>query len=867
MTTDFMRFLEMFDAGAHPRADPGSAAGGEFVAASGGAAAKEPQKKPPPKGKEKPREKPKQKQPSGTLTYKTGYGKKGGDPRVRRLQAALNRLGLTDSNGKKLAVDGQLGPLTTSAIKKAQKQMGVEQTGVVTPAFLRKLTQRKPEKKVTHKKSGGAEPKGPPAGKLYDLNSKKTSETVRIESRVVEAKEDDERGNRVFHVRMIAYGDSRNGRRYPREVMESASSLYNGAKAYDHHRTDEELKTSATSGIIGYFQNVQAGDDGLYADLHLMSHATKAAEALDTTVELQSKGMPPLVGLSHDVMANFRPIHESGRTIQEAVGITSVQSVDLVATPAAGGQVERVVAGGVGTLPATDTEGGSVTATVEDVLGALKQATPEQLAEVGLQRVDAEETEPEAEEVEEPQPEVEETEEPDAEEPGDVAKESFLAKLMIKAKVQEAGLPDAAVDEISKALPARVREADVDDRIDVFKKGVETARKMWSASERGTGVPKAPYGDGVAKEALDKKKDALDAFFAGDFNKGYYSFKQAYMDYTGNYPRDFTRDFNKQVLRESFGPYDSGDRRAEESADTSTWNLVLGDSITRRMVAEYSQPGLDSWKTLVSSTVPVNDFRTQRIDRVGGYGTLPAVNQGATYNPLTTPGNEEVTYALTKRGGTEDITMEMIANDDVRAISAIPRKLGMAAAQTLFRFVWDFFNPASNPTIYDGAGLWTGHSNADTNALSMANVSVGRRKMRSQTAYGDAVNFLAIVPKYLVVVKDLEELAFQICTSTVALPSGAPVGAASDIPNLHKGLEPIVVDYFTSSTGWMMVGDPNRTPTFELGFYQGRQDPELFTQSDQTVGSMFDADKLTYKIRHIYSGNILDFRPFYRGNT
>src|SRR5204863_7570385 len=108
----------------------------------------------------------------------------------------------------------------------------------------------------------------------------------------------------------------------------------------------------------------------------------------------------------------------------------------------------------------------------------------------------------------------------------------------------------------------------------------------------------------------------------------------------------------------------------------SSWNLVLGDSITRRLIAEYNQPSLQNWKSIVSSVVPINDFRTQRVDRIGGYANLPAVNQGAPYQPLTSPTNEEVTYAITKRGGTEDITLEMIANDDVRSISKIPQKLG-----------------------------------------------------------------------------------------------------------------------------------------------------------------------------------------------
>ena len=42
-----------------------------------------------------------------------------------------------------------------------------------------------------------------------------------------------------------------------------------------------------------------------------------------------------------------------------------------------------------------------------------------------------------------------------------------------------------------------------------------------------------------------------------------------------------------------------------------------------------------------------------------------------------------------------------------------------------------------------------------------------------------------------------------------------------------------------------------------FGFLGGREEPELFVQDMPNVGSMFSNDKLTYKIRHIYGGNVL----------
>ena len=44
-------------------------------------------------------------------------------------------------------------------------------------------------------------------------------------------------------------------------------------------------------------------------------------------------------------------------------------------------------------------------------------------------------------------------------------------------------------------------------------------------------------------------------------------------------------------------------------------------------------------------------------------------------------------------------------------------------------------------------------------------------------------------------------------------------------------------------------------------------EPEIFVQSMETVGSMFDSDQWTYKVRHIYGATVMDFRGFYKGTV
>jgi putative chitinase len=128
----------------HPRNAKGTG-GGEFRT---GTASK--QATPAKKGSKAPS--------GGSLSYNgktgTGYGSAHGDPRVRKLQTALNRLHLTDANGKPLAIDGKLGPKTTAAIKKWQRKNGMKPTGAVSAGDLAKLSApRHAKASLTRKKA------------------------------------------------------------------------------------------------------------------------------------------------------------------------------------------------------------------------------------------------------------------------------------------------------------------------------------------------------------------------------------------------------------------------------------------------------------------------------------------------------------------------------------------------------------------------------------------------------------------------------------------------------------------------------------------------------------------------------------------
>lgn len=691
-----------------------------------------------------------------------------------------------------------------------------------------------------------------------------------IPGRLVEAKGTDDVGGRVFGFRVVEGGTiGRNSRRYPESVLVAATGLYEGAKCFDRHRTEAELRSSTISGMVGYWRNARVVEGGLDADLHLFPSATHTAEALDASLAAQAAGLPSLAGASHDVLGRWRVVVEANRRIEEATEIAQVNSVDVVADPAAGGRVTRMVAGGI-EPEEPEPEKKEPPMDWDTLMKLLGEATDEQKAQLATSLGVASgastttTTTPAATATADPPAESTEKKEPvlvGVAEGGVFARDTILGRQLVRAALAEVGVGTdnltRAAEAVTPKLPERFTEAELATLLALAAPGFEAAGLRPQVQ--------------VSKDERDRKTEALDAMFVSDpfdpkAGTGYRSLAQAYLDITGTDPRRFdgpgTEDLSRHILRESLGPvaYDSG--RRTESVDTATWAQVLGDSITRRTVAEYRTESLQTWRRIVSSIVPLGDFRTQRITRLGGYGAvLPVVPQGAPYQNLVSPPDEEVTYAPEKRGGLEDLTWETIRNDDMRAVQSIPKSLGRTDAHTLYRLVFDLLS--TNPAIYDSVALFAaGHANTDSSAaLAEATLDAGRLKMRSQAAYGNALEILNLIPQTLLVPAALEATAFRL-TQPRAVPSS---GLATDIANLHASLVPLVVPYWTDTNDWFLVADPSMAPTIEVGFLDGRQDPEIFVQSDPTVGSVFTADKITYKIRHVYGVAVLDYRSFYRG--
>lgn len=660
-----------------------------------------------------------------------------------------------------------------------------------------------------------------------------------------------------IEVTLIRAGRSGNRNYYPDAALREAAPMFEGVRVFAKSDADHLAgKGKDVRNLIGGIYGVRFVE-GKAPDTGALVGTFNALDPTDTAVtkmtEAVKRGMQSLLGLSIDATARTKPRKQGAEQLREAVKFTKVHSVDLIVEPGAGGGLDRLAeaeaqpsaepAFAAADQPHPNPEGNAMPLWKQRMLEAIKAKDPARHAAINAETIGDDElvnlheavcgslvpaapgTTRMAEAQDAPLTRAD--------------LQVFELRGAARDRINAAKLPQAAKDrlqaQLASAVAERLTEAAVGELIKA--EGDYIARMTESGAVR---VP--AFGGLQVEDRSIKVGEMFDAFFdpAHKEHRNVQSFRECYIEITGD--RRVTGDLRNCDLgrmAESLGVM-------RESIASTTWADALGDSITRRMQAVYTGlTNLDTWKK-VATWGPVNDFRAQERVRIGGYGNLPAVAQGADYTALASPGDDKATYTATKRGGTEDVTLEAIKNDDAQALRRIPVELALASKNTLYEFVFDFFR--TNGAIYDTKALYhVDHANLFTAALDATEFAKHRLAMLKQTRAGSGKR-LATGPASILVPFELQELAFNLFVRNQNLDK-------TFVQSINP--EVIPVDYWTDATDWCTVANPTVLPVLEIGFLDGREEPELFVQDQPNAGSMFSNDKTTYKIRHIYGGAVL----------
>jgi hypothetical protein len=577
-----------------------------------------------------------------------------------------------------------------------------------------------------------------------------------------------------------------------------------------------------------------------------------------------------------------------------------IRSVDLVAEPAAGGRLERLIAAKQYKEKNSMSEGTDqdfitrdearemAEAAAAETLAAYKAEAEENLEGLDDEQVEKARRERDRIKAEDKLREVEKL--------AEAAKhETKLARteLMINRKLDNALLPEKFEDMIRNQFKNRIVEAaEIDEAIKLAK--------VTQASYDPSGRVRAGGAHDIQTGLVDEERLELELSrilmgheaFQGlenhtdvtvkervQENKSYQSWLHAGKPALPHYPK------MSSLLYEYFGgdPVLSG--RALEAATTSTLTTAVKNTVNIMTANAYSKREL--WWEPIVTIHEVDTIDDATLARVYGASSLSTVPEGAAYTELQMA-DEEETAAFVKRGNFIGVTLETLMRDKIQQVQRIPQMLANSWYNTQSDLVANVFmcNTATGPVLGTGGALFHasatsgagGHANLLTTALSHAEYIVVRTAMRKQTDQPlGAGRRLLLTPKYVLVPIELEATALQIRNSE--LQSGADMDTANagaqSINPLKGSFEVIIVPQFTEVDHWACVADPQIAPAIHLIYPRGQRAPQIFSADGETSGAMFTNDELRFKVRlmtYRFSSTydcapVSDFRPLHRSSV
>lgn len=190
------------------------------------------------------------------------------------------------------------------------------------------------------------------------------------------------------------------------------------------------------------------------------------------------------------------------------------------------------------------------------------------------------------------------------------------------------------------------------------------------------------------------------------------------------------------------------------------------------------------------------------------------------------------------------ISRKAIINDDLGALTDLPRMYGVAARRTINEKVY---------ALLTSNGIFTSaHHNTGTGALSMQTLAAAKALMARQTDPSGRAK-LNVIPAFLIVPPELEFLAKQLIHSSVD-----PTKNNAAFNPFTDSMVPVSDPNLTDADAWYLAAAPGLTPTIEVTFLNGKDVPTVETAVD------FDTLGIKGHVVADFGVNLLDFRGLYK---
>lgn len=281
---------------------------------------------------------------------------------------------------------------------------------------------------------------------------------------------------------------------------------------------------------------------------------------------------------------------------------------------------------------------------------------------------------------------------------------------------------------------------------------------------------------------------------------------------------------------------------------TSDFPSLLADVANRSLFEGYDTAP-ESWQEWCG-TGSVSDFKTYNFPRTGEFSDLEEVREAGEYK-YGDMGEANESFHIGTYGKLFAISRQLIINDDLNALTSIPRKMGAAAARKVGDIAVAVIT--ANSAMGDGIALFdAAHANVATaSAPAVAALAEGIKLMKLQKDPGGK-KVLNWRPEFFLAPVSLEGAAEQFFHTEL-------IGGAENQPNLRNPYqgsyfsriyEPRLDDF--DENAWYLLA--HKGLTVVVYFLDGNQKPYM----EEKAG--WNVDGVEYKIRIDAGAMAMDWR-------
>jgi hypothetical protein len=285
--------------------------------------------------------------------------------------------------------------------------------------------------------------------------------------------------------------------------------------------------------------------------------------------------------------------------------------------------------------------------------------------------------------------------------------------------------------------------------------------------------------------------------------------------YTGRNFRD-----SRAVLRFAFRP------ELEAGFSTNDIGGILSNVANKFLLDGFFSVER-TWRN-ICATRNVSDFKTVTSYRLIGTDQYEQVQPGGELKHGTL-GNESYTNKADTYGLMLSIDRRDIINDDLGAITTVPRKLGRGSGLKINDVFWGIF---LNNAAFFTAGNKNYLTGADT-ALSIDGLT------KAEVTFMDQVDSdgkpIGVMPAIMLVPTALSAVGSQLYKSMELRDTTS--STKYPVANPHQGKFRVEVSRYlsnarytgNSSKAWYLLAEPNDLPVIEIAFLNGQESPTIET--------------------------------------